>query len=269
MALQEEQKIKIEEVVKSILLSRLENFPDESTQTRNAPFHGAFLECFKDRIKPLNVGIPYLVAIASWLQGLNTSLGTGFESLAHILSGGYKRKFSGPFVLKVKRTQAENIENIIRDLKEGSLLPDCEKENKIIFNYTEADSELNALSFTADNYVENEREIEAIEMKSVRPNSGEARGEKQKILYAKAALKLSNPQKDVKYFLGFPFDPTSEEPTASDKERFFNYLIEFKKFFALDEVLLGAELWDHLSGSNNTMEEILEIIVKTVKQVQG
>ena len=93
MALPKEQRVKIEEVVKSILLSRLENFPDESTKIRNAPFHAAFLECFRDRIKPLNVEIPYLVAIASWLHGLNTSLGTGFENLAHILSGGYKRNF--------------------------------------------------------------------------------------------------------------------------------------------------------------------------------
>lgn len=268
MALSKEQKVKIEEVVKSILLSRLENFPDESTQIRNAPFHAAFLECFKERIKPLNVEIPYLVAIASWLHGLNTSLGSGFENLAHILSGGFKRKFSGPYVLKVKKTQVENIETIIRDLKAGSLLPESAKEEKIIFNYTNVEDEVNALSFTADNYIENETGIEAVEMKSVRPNSGEAQGEKRKILYAKAAFKLANPAKEIKFFLGFPFDPTSEEPTKSDKKRFFNYLIEFKKFFAAEEVLLGDELWNRLSGTTDTMEEILDIINDMVKRIQ-
>ena len=264
-----EQTNRIEEVIKGILISRIETFPDESTKIRNAPFHQALLSCFEERIKPLNVELPYLVAIASWLHGLNTSLGSGFENLAHILSGGYKRNFSNAFTLKVKESQASNIEQIIRDLKLGQNKPDLDRENKSIFEINSSENEINSLPFTADNYLENDKLIEAIEMKSVRPNSGEGRGEKQKILYGKAALKLINPQKDIKFFIGFPFDPTSDEPTTSDKKRFFNYLIEFKKFFSPEEVLIGSELWDRLSGSKNTMEEILVIISNTVRAVKG
>lgn len=122
----------------------------------------------------------------------------------------------------------------------------------------------NALGFTADVYKETNQLIEAVEMKSVRPNSGEGRGEKVKVLNAKAALKLISPEKEIKFYVGFPFDPTSPSPTGYDKERFFNYLVEFKKFFSPAEVLIGGELWDHLSGQRNTMEEILEIIIRTV-----
>jgi len=118
-----------------------------------------------------------------------------------------------------------------------------------------------------DNYLEKNNFIEGIELKSVRPNSGEVRGEKQKILYAKAAFKLMNPNKEIKYYLGFPFDPTGKSALDYDKERFFNYLVEFKKFFSIDEVLLSSELWDHLSGEKDTMEQIFEIIIKTIEKV--
>lgn len=269
MSLNKEQIVRIEEEAKKIITSRMETFPDETAKIRNAPFHEAFLECFKDRLKPLQLEVPYLVALASWLHGLNTSLGSGFENFAHILSGGYKRSFTNSFALKVKRSQAAQIEEIIRDLKGNKYQPDLSRENKLIFNISEQDAEINALDFTADNYIETDDRIEAIELKSVRPNSGEGRGEKQKILYGKAAFKLINPNKNVKFFVGFPFDPTSEHPLEYDKQRFFSYLIEFKKFFDPEEVLLGSELWDHLSGSVNTMEEVLDIIRNTVKNVHN
>jgi len=269
MALTPDQKNRISEVIKDILLRRIDNFPELGAQTRNAPFHGAILDCFKEQFSSLNVEIPYLVAIASWLHGLNTSLGSGFESMSHILSGGYKRKFSGAYALKVKNSQAANIENIIRDLKSGARHPDLLRENELILHFSEADTVINSLDFTADAYIEKENDIIAIELKSVRPNSGEGRGEKQKILYAKAALQLQNPNKNIRFFLGFPFDPTSDTATGYDKERFFDYLIEFKKFFAHNEVLIAGELWDFLSGQQGTMDAILDVITETVSRVRS
>src|SRR3989338_11162925 len=232
MSLTQDQQNRISEVVKEILLRRIDNFPELGAQIRNAPFHSAFLKHFERQLAPLNIETPYLIALASWLHGLNTSLGTGFENISHILSGGYKRKFTGAYKLKVKATQSSQIENIIRDLKSDTHLPNLAREDNLIFNYLNADQEVDSLPFTVDTYIERQNEIIAIELKSVRPNSGEGRGEKQKILYGKAALKLQNPNKDIRFFIGFPFDPTSDEPTGYDKVRFFNYLIEFKKFFA-------------------------------------
>jgi len=269
MTLNKDQKDRIGEVVKEILLRRIESFPVMGAQVRNAPFHDAFLECFKDKLKPLNVETPYLIAIASWLHGLNTTLGSGFENISHILSGGYKRNFTSSYSLKIKSLQASNIDTIIRDLKSGNEKPSLERENSLIFNYSDSDAEVDALGFTADCFIEKEKEIIAIELKSVRPNSGEGRGEKQKILHGKTALKLLYPDKDIKFFVGFPFDPTSNVPTGYDKTRFFNYLIEFKKFFAQEEVLIASELWDFLSGGKNTMEEILDIISETVIKVRA
>lgn len=269
MPLSQDQKNRISEVIKEILLRRIENFPELGAQIRNAPFHAAILECFRERLGTLNVEMPYLIAIASWLHGLNTSLGSGFENIAHILSGGYKRTFAGAYKLSIKETQAARIDNIIRDLKAGVHAPDLVRENELIFDYPQNDPEVDSLPFTVDAYVERGNEIIAIELKSVRPNSGEGRGEKQKILHGKAALKLQNPNKKVKFFIGFPFDPTSAEATAYSKERFFNYLIEFKKFFDPEEVLIAGELWDNLSGQEGTMEAILDVITETVAQVRS
>lgn len=268
MSLSHEQITRIEEEAKKIITGRIKKFPNETTKIRNAPFHEAFLECFEKSLKPFKLETPYLVALASWLHGLNTSLGSSFETFAHILSGGYKRNFTKSFTLKVKKGQANNIEEIIRDLKSDKYTPDYVREDRLIYTINQEDSETDALAFTADNYLERDNMIEAIELKSVRPNSGEGRGEKQKILYGKAAFKLQSQDKDIKFFIGFPFDPTSENPIGYDKERFFNYLIEFKKFFDPREVLIGPELWDHLSGSEKTMEEVLDIIRKVVKKVK-
>ena len=139
----------------------------------------------------------------------------------------------------------------------------------MIFNYQNTDREIDSLPFIVDTYIERNDEIIAIELKSVRPNSGEGRGEKQKILYGRAALKLLNPNKNIRFFIGFPFDPTSGEPTGYNKERFFNYLIEFKKFFSQEEVLIAGELWNFLSGNKKTMDDILDVIKKTVLQVRN
>lgn len=264
MSLSKDRKDRISEVIKDILLSKIEDFPQLNHKNRNAPFHDLIFSAFEKQLAPMKVPTPYLIAIASWMHGLNTSLGTGFESLAQILSGGYKRKFSKGFTLKVKRSQSIDISRIIVELKSGTK-PDIRRENEIIFKFDKTEPEVNSLEFTVDNYIETPELIEGIELKSVRPNSGEGRGEKEKILYAKAAFKMSNPNKEIRYYVGFPFDPTSATPTGFNKERFFNYLIEFRKFFHPDEILIASELWDHLSGQKNTMEEIFETIKKAIQ----
>ena len=51
------------------------------------------------------------------------------------------------------------------------------------------------------------------------------------------------PGKEIHFYIGFPFDPTSNIPTGNDKVRFLDYLVDGSKYFALDEVLLANELW--------------------------
>lgn len=240
-----------------VLYSRFSTFPEDSANNRNAPFHVAFLKAFKSKLNGRVKDIPDYICLSSWMHGLNTSLGQSFfESVAHILCDGEKRDFKGK---QIYTKQVAAIADIMIDLKNGIETPSLKKEDQIIMDM--ANGELQqASNFTADCFFEIDNEIVAIELKSVRPNSGEMRGEKQKVLQSKAVLKRLYSQKDVKYFFGFPFDPTANTDTGYDKMRFLKYLVEAEKFLDKEELLIADELWSYLAGSDNTMDDILHII---------
>jgi len=248
------------EVIKT-LYNRFQSFPDEDTLNRNAPFHEAFFKAFTDKIGDKITDIPFFLSMASWFHGLNTTLGQSFfERVAHILSDGEKRAFTSKRrnQLAISQKQILEIASIIQELKTSSSEPNLEEENRRIYNNNVPLT--TKIDLTLDCFIESDDKISAVELKSVRPNAGEMRGEKQKLLEGKAALKNANPEKEIEFYIGFPFDPTSDKPTGSNKDIFLASLIDTSKYLATDEVLLGPELWDFLSGEENTMETLLEII---------
>lgn len=249
------EKIAIQ-VIKT-LYSRFENFPIDALDNRNAPFHDAFLKAFKIKLEEHVTSVPIFVTLASWMHGLNTSIGQSFfERTAQILSDGEKRKFND---LMINKNQQLIINEIISSLKNNKSKPNLIEENKLIFsskgNYSQS-----IPNFDTDVYYEDSNNIVAIGIKTVKPNSGIFKVEKEKILMAKAALKNLNPKQNVYYYLAFPFDPLNSNSCGYDKKRFFNYSIDFKKFFDPFEVLLADEFWNFLSGEKETMQIILEII---------
>lgn len=257
------QKI-AEEVIKT-LVGRFESFPENSSSNRNAPFHEAFLQAFDDKLAGKISDRPFLISLSSWLHGLSTTLGQQFfEKVAHALCNGTKKEFTSKKDgnLKITQKQHDNISSIMTQLSiHGN--PSLEKEEeKIFIEVKEEDMTEDAMNFSADVFFVDDSTVFAVEMKSVKPNSGEMRGEKHKILEGKAALFNKYPGKKIEFFVGFPFDPTAnpDEPTCYDKERFFSSIVNMHKSFAYNETLLAAELWDKLSGQKNTMEEILQII---------
>lgn len=259
------EKISIE-VIKA-LVTRFENFPEEDCKNRNAPFHEAFLRAFSEKISSKVFDVPFFISLSSWLQGLNTTLGqTFFENVANYLCEGEKREYTSKKLgnLTITKKQKETVSKIVTDLSNSTCTPDMERENKLLMKSGGNDF-ANALDFSADVFYEDDENIFAIELKSVKPNSGEMRGEKQKILEGKVALQRKYPNKKVHFFIGFPFDPTVDPlkesvTSSSNKARFLKSIINMNKFFDHKETLLSSELWDYLSGKPNTMEEILEII---------
>jgi hypothetical protein len=266
MPLTNSQKEKISIEVIKTLITRFESFPEDASNNRNAPFHEAFLKAFSNKLEGKVSDTPFFISLSSWLQGLNTTLGqTFFENVAHTLCQGEKREYTSKKLgnLKITQSQQESVTNIITNLSTSNALPDLVCENgQILRDYTAP--LVNALDFSADVFFENADSVTAIELKSVKPNSGEMRGEKQKILEGKAALYRLFPGKQIRFYIGFPFDPTvnptNEIVTSYDKPRFLNSIINMNKYFAYDETLVASELWDFLSGKENTMEEILRII---------
>jgi len=256
------KKQQIASTVIKVLLKRFETFPVDASNNRNAPFHEAFLNAFRDNFDDRVSDIPFFISLSSWLHGLNTTLGqTFFEKVAHILSDGEKREYTSKKLgnLQIPRAQKDKINELMTALSNSERVPNLHNENAEIFSLNSHDL-VNAIDFSADVFIEDENSVTAIELKSVKPNSGEMKGEKQKILEGKAALNRMFADKDVSFFIGFPFDPTSSEPTGYDKDRFLGSIINMTKFFDPEETLIASELWDKLSGERGTMQEILGII---------
>lgn len=187
MALNDSIKEKIAiEVIKTLVV-RFENFPEDASKNRNAPFHKAFLSAFSDKIENNVSDIPFFISLSSWMHGLNTTLGqTFFENIAHHVSQGEKREYTSKKLgnLKITQKQRDNISQIIADLSTSSKLPDLERENSLIFSDFNSPI-INSMDFSADVFMEDDKSVTAIELKSVKPNSGEMKGEKQKYWKAK------------------------------------------------------------------------------------
>ncbi|WP_104761529.1 TdeIII family type II restriction endonuclease [Helicobacter cetorum] len=266
MTLNESVKEKIAIEVIKTLVSRFDNFPNEYSLNRNAPFHTAFLNAFKDEFCTKASDMEFFISLSSWMHGFNTTLGQSFfENIAHHISNGEKREYTSKRLgnLKISQTQRSNIAQIIANLSTSAQKPDLEYENKLLFcDYD--DSKIDAMDFSADIFIEDDNAIYAIELKSVKPNSGEMRGEKQKILEGKAALFKKFPHKEIKFYIGFPFDPTinpkTEKVSGFNKDKFLKQIINMTKYFDKQEILVAQEFWDLLSGEKETMEQILEII---------
>lgn len=212
------------------------------------------------------------ISLSSWMHGLNTSLGQSFfENVAHILCDGTKKEFTAKkkSLLQLSKSQKQRIGNIITDLTNGNFFPDSLADNEEIEDALELLEE--ATGFTADIFFEDDEQVVCVELKTVKPNKGVFKVEKQKILEAESALRTAYPNKKVKFYIGFPFDPLSSEPCGYDKQRFMNYSVDFRKYFSESEFKLSAELWDFLSGTTRTMETILEIInsIATVDFVEN
>jgi len=264
-----EQREKISIEVIKVLVKRFESFPENTTENRNAPFHEAFLNAFSDKLVGKVSNIPVFISLASWQHGLNTTLGqTFFEKVAHILCDGEKREYTSKKLgnLQITKKQQEAITRIINNLSTSSKLPNLEDENNVILQ-KDSSPFLKAEDFSADVFYEDTDKIVAIELKTVQPNSSGMKVEKQKILEGKAALFHLFSNKAIYFYFGFPFDPTvnpkEENVTDYDKIRFLNSIVNANKFVAQNEVLVANELWNYLSCTENTMEELL-IIINTI-----
>jgi hypothetical protein len=255
--LQSECIEKISHQVIQTLYKRFKTFPDGIEGIRNAPFHEAFLNAFHDKLKNHVTDTLTFISLSSWFHGLNTTLGQSFfEEVAKILCGGEKREIKG---LKISLQQQATIADILTKLKNANCSPDLQTEEKLIYeNNLSHDKDIP--NFTADCYFEDESEIVAIELKTVRPNSGTFRDGKDTMLLAKCGLKNCEPNKKISYYMAFPFDPFSSTPTGCDKNNFMEKNIDCKKYLAPDEILLADDFWDFLSDTKNTMQQILDII---------
>lgn len=122
------------EVIRT-LYAQFGKFPEDETNNRNAPFHEAFLHAFSGKLEGKVVSIPIFISLASWMHGLNTSLGQSFlEKTAHILCNGEKKEFTANkrTGLKISTNQKNIVNRIITELTNGYRKPDLNKDLWII-----------------------------------------------------------------------------------------------------------------------------------------
>ncbi len=260
---QERIALEVIQVLKTHLDKLQGVLPEEST----SPFHQSFQTAFEN-----------LLAKQSLLSGfinLSREIPIEFENedeeneqdffgnVARILSDGQRKEFSEQRkprpILKLSPSQKRAVSTIVTELSNGARKPNVDDENELIFAADDVET-IAATDFTADVFYQDAGQIICLELKTVKPNKGVFKYEKDKMLEAKAALRNKYPNREIRYYLGFPFDPLSQTPTGYDKERFARYSVDFRKYIAPDEFLLAAELWDFLANSERTMELILEII---------
>jgi hypothetical protein len=214
MALTNEQKEKISIEVIKIMVAAFDFVPGEIEKN---PFHEAFLNAFSNKLEGNVSDVPMFISLASWLQGLNTTLGQSFfENIAHILCNGEKREYTSKKLgnKEITQQQQSNITEIITNLSNSNKTPNLQEENNLLLQ-TDTTDKITAPDFSADVFFETDTEVVAIELKTVKPNSGGMLGEKQKILEGKAALFHLFPTKSIHFFFGFPFDPTINPATES------------------------------------------------------
>ena len=259
--MQLEKREEIAHLVVRVLKGRFSTFPEDAISNRNAPFHEAFLNAFTNQLADKVLDIPYLISLSSWLHGLNTTMGqTFFEGVGYILSEGRKREFTTTSGTQLEWLPSHQL--IVNEhynaLRNSLIRPTNEIYNDFIIIPNEEAK--GAPNFTVDVFFEDSDVVHCLEMKTVKPNSGTMGGEKLKILQARASLMMKYPGKRIEYYLGFPFDPTSDTDMGYNKVRFLNSIIDGTKYFSPPEILLAGEMWDYLSGHSNTMEMILDII---------
>ena len=246
------QKEQIATIIIEVLYCQLEEIFEITNSNQIKKYSNTFFtSIFDDRLAEISLN--------SWMHGLNTSLGQSFfEKTAYILSNSEKKTFKEN---KISKLQISEVSSIITELQNraNNITPNLQAENDRIWSVNSGDEDF-AHDFTTDIFWEDETEVVAIEAKTVRPNSDISKQTKTKILQAKCVLKKLYPEKAVKFYYGFPFDPYGENPTHSDKTEFMRKNVNFSKYFDEDEVLLASEFWDFISGTPNTMETILKII---------
>lgn len=263
---QREQQLIARQVIK-ILVKRFATFPEDDRTNRNAPFHEAFLSAFENKLDSFKTDTYKMISMSSWLHGLNTALGQSFfENVASVISGGEKKEWTSKRLgnLVIYQDQQDIITSIMTNLSNGTAEPSLNQEDNELEKCKKGNP-VKASDVSADVFIETDKSVIGIELKTVKPNSGEMNKEKRKILEGKAGLMYKYPNKKVSFYIGFPFDPTvktneGEDPCSFNKVRFSNSVIGCNKHWDPQEILLGQELWDFLSERTNTMQDILSII---------
>jgi hypothetical protein len=240
MALSQQQKEHIQQVIKTCLRSKFQKYKPESN---NMPFHYRLLG--KDRM-----------ALYSFIQSLNTTFGTSiFEPVAVALAKNHFKQAVAQYVVgkNISESCQQSIQNIMNGLTIGN---NPNKPNEIEqLRKAVGKGKINELrTVKADLFLESkDGEIILFDLKTAKPNISNFKDFKRTLLEWAGIVLTQNPKAKINTLIAIPYNPYEPKPY----ERW-----TLKGMLDIDnELKVAAEFWDFLGG-RGAYEDLLDCFEK-------
>lgn len=233
MGINKRQTEQIETLLVSMIEKKLKRYARE---TSSMPF---LLRLVQDSRK---------VAAYSFMHSIATSLGMSiYEEVSQILAESDCEECFRKYDLggALSRNQKSVISNIIRELRNGEIQPDYDRDMRLILNASPENGKPQKEGRIADFHMLRKGVEYFFEIKTVKPNIDVFTKSKTKLLEW-----IARRRKPVRTILAFPYNPYYPKPYERFTEQ--NLMQKGIDFF------VGDEYWDFLAGKN-TFIELLEI----------
>jgi len=231
MALSFQQKQKVALLLQKKLGEKLRRY---SRETSSMPFLARLIQ---DSEK---------VAAYSFIHSVATTLGMSiYEDVSRIVAEETCEECFRNYDIGgvLSREQKSTIEEIVRQLRNGDISVNRDKEIELVLKAPSADGKVQKEGRIADFYMKRQGLEYYFEIKTVKPNIDVFTKSKTKILEW-----VARRRSPVRTFLAFPYNPYHPLPYERFAEQ--GVLDRGKEF------LVGEEYWDFLGGEN-TFDELL------------
>ncbi len=240
MALNNKVKQNIQEVIKSSIRNKFNNYNPESS---NMPFHFRLLG--RDRM-----------ALYSFIQSLNTTFGTSiFEPVAVELAKNHFSKVKSQYIIGNTITEKSQIviQDIMNKLSIGSP-PNKLKELEKLRKASQIGKINKLRTVKVDLFVENSNGVQFFfDLKTAKPNISNFKDFKRTLLEWAAIAFTQNNNLKINTIIAIPYNPYEPKPY----ERWtIRGMIDDKY-----ELLVGEEFWDFLGGKG-AYQDLLDCFEK-------
>lgn len=241
MALSNEQIKGVEEVLKTSLRNKFQNYKPEPA---SMPFHTRLLG--KDRL-----------ALYSFIHSLNTNFGTTiFEPVGLTLAQHNFKVATAQDVAgnRISSKAQVAIQKIIDGLITAETAPDKEKEIEIIRKVCQQGTMIKVKPTRIDLMMESKSgEYFLFDIKTAKPNAGGFKEFKRTLLEWVAVFLANKPEAKINTLIAIPYNPYEPEKYNRWTMR---GMLDLDK-----ELVVADEFWDFLGGKN-TYQDLLDCFEK-------
>lgn len=240
MALSENQKQKIKNLLSQKLEAKLKSYGRETT---SMPFLARLIQ---DNEK---------IAAYSFIHSMATTLGMSiYEEVSVILASETADESFRNYGVggAISKSQKSAIGSIVAKLRNGEQEADIEEEKQEVLNASAENGEFQKSGNIADFYMKRNGEEYYFEIKTVKPNIDVFEKSKTKLLEW-----VARRRKPVNVFLAFPYNPYHPES--------YSRFTESGMMDTSNDFLVGVEYWDFIGGEG-TFPELLKTFDEVGKQ---